>query len=270
MLSDDEFKLILDYFDRPWKGYRKVRKGVKKRIRRHMQTLNCATVRDYISTIATDDDQKRVAESCLLVTISRFFRDRRMWKQIEESIYPELIQHARNRIQIWSAGCASGEEAYSLAILWHRLTAHSDIRTKLKILATDVNPVCIERAKKGWFEKSSLKEVDPATIVAYFKKRPCKHQYEIHSCAKTPIRWQVDDLLTPNSTGPFHVIMLRNNLLTYYRGTQKEDAFQMILDRLIPGGYIMTGSHEKLPSKFSELFQRCQECPHIYQYPTQR
>lgn len=266
MLSDDEFKMILGYFNRPWKGYRKVRKGVKKRIRSHMRALNCSTAKDYISIIAADDDQKSVTESCLLVTISRFFRDRRMWKHIEDKIYPELIQNARNRIKIWSAGCACGEEAYSLSILWHKLTAHSDKRTQLEILATDVNPVCIERAQKGWFEKSSLKEVDPATIAAYFEKRPNKHQYIIHSCAKAPIRWQVHDLLTPISAGPFHIIMLRNNLLTYYKGTKKEDAFQMILDRLIPGGYMMVGSHENLPSKFAELFQRSNECPHIYQH----
>lgn len=126
MLSDDEFKMILDYFNRPWQGYRKVRKGVKKRIRRHMQDLNCSTARDYISIIAADKDQERITESCLLVTISRFFRDSRMWEYIEKTILPEFIENVRDQIQVWSAGCACGEEAYSLSILWHRLTAHNN------------------------------------------------------------------------------------------------------------------------------------------------
>ncbi len=267
MLSDDEFKMILDYFNRPWKGYRKVRKGVKKRIRRHMYGLNCSTARDYISIIAADKDQERITESCLLVTISRFFRDLRMWECIEKNILPEFIKNVCDQIQVWSAGCACGEEAYSLSILWHRLTtAHKNDDTRLNILATDVNPICIERARKGWFEKSSLKEMDPATIATYLKKIPGKRQYEVHSCAKSVIRWQIHDLFTPIAKGPFHIIMLRNNLLTYYQGTKKEDAFQMILDRLIPGGYIMIGSHEKLPTAFTGIFQRSRECPLIYRY----
>lgn len=266
MLSDDEFKMILNYFNRPWKGYRKVRKGVKKRIRRHMQELNCTSARDYISIIAADKDQKQITELCLLVTISRFFRDRRMWEYLETTILPEFIKNVCGQIQVWSAGCACGEEAYSFSILWHRLTAHNNNDARLNILATDVNPVCIERAQKGWFEKSSLKEMDPATIATYFKKIPGKSQYEVHSCTKPVINWQVHDLFTPVSKGPFHIIMLRNNLLTYHQGTTKEDAFQMILDRLIPGGFIMIGSHEKFPTAFTGIFQRSKECPLIYQY----
>ncbi|WP_289019492.1 CheR family methyltransferase [Desulfobacter postgatei] len=265
MLSDDEFKMILDYFNRPWKGYRKVRKGVKKRIRRHMQELNCRSARDYISIIAADKDQKSITESCLLVTISRFFRDRRMWEYLETTILPEFIKNVCDQIQVWSAGCACGEEAYSLSILWHKLTAYNN-DTRLNILATDVNPVCIQRAQKGWFEKSSLKEMDPATIATYFKKIPGKAQYEVHSCTKPAISWQFHNLFTPMTKGPFHIIMLRNNLLTYHQGTKKEYAFQMILDRLIPGGYIMIGSNEKLPTAFTGIFQRSRECPLIYQY----
>ena len=157
---------------------------------------------------------------------------------IEKTILPEFIENVRDQIQVWSAGCACGEEAYSLSILWHRLTAHNNNDTRLNILATDVNPVCIERAQKGWFEKSSLKEMDSATIATYFKKIPGKRQYEVHSCTKSVIRWQIHDLFTPITKGPFHIIMLRNNLLTYHQGTKKEDAFQTISDLLIPGGYI--------------------------------
>ena len=231
-----------------------------------MQKLGCLTVRDYLSVISTDKTQKKITESCLLVTISRFFRDRRMWECIDETILLGFIKNVRNRIRIWSAGCACGEEAYSLAILWHRLTAHADDDVQLEILATDVNPACIERAQIGWFEKSSLKEVDPVTMAAYFKKIPGKRQYEIHSCTKPLIRWQIHDLFTPISEGLFHIIMLRNNLLTYHQGKESKKAFQTILDRLIPGGYLMIGSHEKLPPAFAGSFERSSKCPHIYHY----
>ena len=78
MLTDSELKRILDHFNRPWKGYRRVRKGVKKRIRRHMKALGCSRPESYLSAISADKDQQKIAPSCLLVTISRFFRDLRM------------------------------------------------------------------------------------------------------------------------------------------------------------------------------------------------
>ena len=267
MLSDDEFKTVLNYFNRSWKGYRKVRKGVKKRIRRHMQELGCSTARDYLSIIAADDDQKKLTKSCLLVTISRFFRDRQMWEHLEKTIFPEFLHSDGDQFQFWSAGCACGEEAYSLSILWHRLlTDRSNQDTRLHILASDVNPVCIDRAQKGWFNKSSLKEVDPATLATYFKKIPGKHQYEVNADVRQFIRWQVNDLFSPISFGPFHIVMLRNNLLTYYRGKKRDDAFKNISNCLIPGGYMIIGSHEELPHAFTRVFKQSRECPLIYQY----
>ena len=111
MLSDTEFKVILNYFNRSWKGYRKVRKGVKKKIRRHMQVLDCSNIEDYLTVIASDQDQKKITESCLLVTISRFFRDRQLWECMAEIILPKLVRSFPDRIRVWSVGCACGEEA---------------------------------------------------------------------------------------------------------------------------------------------------------------
>ncbi len=266
MRSDTEFKIILDYFNRPWKGYRKVRKGVKKRIRRHMQVLGCSNVGNYLAVIASDRGQKKITESCLLVTISRFFRERHLWECMAETILPGLVRNFPDRIRAWSAGCACGEEAFSLSILWHRLSAQTDIDTQLDILATDVNPVCIERAQKGWYGKGSLKEVEASIMETYFRKIPGSSQYEVRSRVKQLIRWQVHDLFIPLFEGPFHIILLRNNLLTYHQGKDRDDGFQLILNHLVPGGYIVAGSHEALPPVFIGSFKRNRCCPLVYQY----
>ncbi|MEN8210742.1 MAG: CheR family methyltransferase [Thermodesulfobacteriota bacterium] len=266
MLSDTEFKMILDCFNRPWKGYRKVRKGVKKKIQRHMQELGCSNIRDYISIVALDSEQKKITESCLLVTISRFFRDHQLWICMAETILPVLEKEFPGQLRAWSAGCACGEEAFSLSILWHRLTAHKAVNLQMDIMATDVNPVCLERAQKGWYGKSSLKEVEALILETYFRKIPGSRQYAVRSFVKQLIRWQVHDLFIPLSEGPFHIIFLRNNLLTYYQGKEADDALQMILDRLIPKGYIVIGTHEKLPLLFIGSFKQNKCCPFIYQY----
>ena len=76
MLSDTEFRSLLEHLNRPWAGYRKVRKGVKQRVRRHMQNLACSTVEQYLVQLARQPAEMAACEECLRVTISRFFRDR--------------------------------------------------------------------------------------------------------------------------------------------------------------------------------------------------
>ena len=264
MLSDQEFRMVLDYFNRPWKGYRKVRKGIKKRIRRHMQAVGCSRVQEYLSILSNDENHRREAASCLLVTISRFFRDRRVWDCLGGTVLPELVTVSPERVRVWSAGCACGEEAYSLSILWHGSGLQRD--TRLHILGTDVNPVCLERARMGRYGKSSLKAVDEPTLQRCFKKVPGSRQYEIRDCVKAPIRWQLHELFSPMCSGPFHIILLRNNLLTYHRGKELADGFGLILERILPGGYLVIGAHERIPTGGDTALEQMPDAPCIYRY----
>ncbi|MEW6112375.1 MAG: hypothetical protein AB1664_09630, partial [Thermodesulfobacteriota bacterium] len=79
-MTDDEFRQILDHFRLSWHGYRKVRKGVKKRLAKHMHELQCKTGEAYLDKVTHDPDVKKHAEALLTVTISRFLRDRRLWE----------------------------------------------------------------------------------------------------------------------------------------------------------------------------------------------
>ena len=124
-----------------------------------MQVLDCSNIEDYLAVIASDKDQKKITESCLLVTISRFFRDRQLWECMAETILPELVRSFPDRIRVWSVGCACGEEAFSLSILWHRLTTQATIDTKMDILATDVNRCVLKKPKKAGTGKAALKKL---------------------------------------------------------------------------------------------------------------
>lgn len=95
-----------------WEGYRKVRKGVKKRISRHMQQLRCRTIDEYFSSLDRDEEVRKHCECLMTVSVSHFFRDRFLWKIIEDQILPGIIEESRENIKTWSAGCACGEEVY--------------------------------------------------------------------------------------------------------------------------------------------------------------
>jgi chemotaxis protein methyltransferase CheR len=260
-MDDNEFSELLKYFNRPWKGYRKVRKGVIKRLRRHMEELDCTTLEAYIAILEQNRTEYQKCQAHLLVTISRFFRDKQVWQHLENRLLPELVSYFPQELKTWSAGCACGEEPYSLAILWNRL----QFQTTLKIIATDANPLCLERARKGIFGKSSLKALSPEYISSCFN-RLSAHCYSILPHFQEPISWHEHDLLDAPPQSAFHLIFLRNNLLTYYQQPTLGRAAERIVKTLMPGGLLVIGAHEKLP-ELSIALIRDNLCPLIYHRP---
>ncbi len=250
-MDDDQFRQILDKFDLSWSGYRKVRKGVQKRIARHMRLLGVRTVEDLMHAANLDPDLKQQLERLLTVSISRFFRDRKLWQDLETHVLPELVRLSDTKARVWSAGCACGEEVYSLAILWDRFTS-AENPPELELIATDTNPDVLEKAKAGIYSKSSLKDVDPPTLERYFT--PAAGRFMVRDFPQTRVIWQMHDMITDAPPpGEFLLIFLRNNLLTYYEKDSRDAALHRILSRLVPGGFLVIGAHEKIPRQFHEL-----------------
>ncbi len=94
-MDDQQFRQLLNLFGFSWKGYRKVRKGVKKRINRHMKELGCRNMAAYLAELEKEDEARQHCELLLTVSISRFFRDREFWRTLEKKLLPELIRKKR-------------------------------------------------------------------------------------------------------------------------------------------------------------------------------
>lgn len=197
MLSDNEFRILLDQLNRSWTGYRKVRKGVKKRLRRHMLALGVTAIAPYLDRLTRDPEAKAACENCLRVTISRFFRDRQLWQALRSRILPDLVEWFPSPIRAWSVGCASGEEPYSLAMTWNELAPPAE----LELLATDVGRHCLERARAGIYTRGSLREIPGEIREKYFDSRKGGKQFLIRSHRLPPIRWRHHDLHDPLPEG---------------------------------------------------------------------
>ena len=122
-MDDEQFRQLLDFFELSWSGYRKVRKGVKKRVNRHMQSLGCRRTSYYLQLLREQPTCRRDCEQLMTVSISRFFRDRQLWTFLESNFLPEIAAGTSEPVAIWSAGCASGEEVYSFKIIWETAKA---------------------------------------------------------------------------------------------------------------------------------------------------
>jgi chemotaxis methyl-accepting protein methylase len=262
-MDDDQFRQLLDQLDFSWSGYRKVRKGVKKRISRHMQELNCPNVHAYLDLLNQRAELRQECEKRMTVSISRFFRDRQLWQALENDLLPRIIERRSQAVRVWSAGCARGEEVYSLKIVWDRLAKKYPQLPEIDIVATDIHSDYIDKARAGVYAKSSMREVSQEVREQYFEIRKSGNRFVIKAEYKKGIEWRVQDLFSDPPGSEFEMILLRNNLLTYYRTHLKTKGLKRILKALVPNGWLIVGSHEKLPSPVSDL-QRHSSIPWAY------
>lgn len=254
-MDDHQFQQLLDRFQYSWSGYRKVRKGVKKRISRHMSALDCSTIQDYLDLLSENDQVREECERRMTVPISRFFRDRQLWLGLEEEILPSIIEDKHNALKVWSAGCARGEEVYSFNIVWDRLKKVYDHLPELVILATDLNAELIEQAKVGIYNYSSLKEIPETIQKVYFEKKKKGNLFEVKGFLKENIQWKAQSFLTEPPGFNFDIIFLRNNLLTYHLDPLRKERVMAIINSLKPYGWLIIGVDEKLPEGIPDLIQ---------------
>jgi chemotaxis methyl-accepting protein methylase len=262
-MDDDQFRQLLDWFDFSWSGYRKVRKGVKKRISRHMQELKCSNINAYLDLLNKSAELRQDCEKRMSVSISRFFRDRQLWHDLADDVLPGMIETEKKALRVWSAGCARGEEVYSFKIVWDHLSKKYQQLPEIEIVATDIHPDYIDKARAGVYAKSSMKEVPPEVREHYFDIRKSGNRFDIKAVFKKGIEWKVQDIFSDPPGSSFDMIFLRNNLLTYYKAHLKIEGLKRVLKALAPAGWLIVGSHEKLPSAVSNV-QRHHSIPWAY------
>jgi chemotaxis protein methyltransferase CheR len=230
-----------------------VRKGVKRRISRHMQKLGCRSIEEYLECLDSDWELRRQFDSVMSVSVSRFFRDRVLWKMMEDHIVPEIVKENREKVRFLSAGCACGEEVYSFRIVWDIVCARLGCMSELEIFATDINQDYLDRAQEGVYSKGSLKEVPRELRVKYFTYFRKDGLYRIAPSIKEGISWKVHNVFKEPFEGDFQIILLRNGILTYYCDELRRSAFRKAMDSLSDDGYLIIGTHEKLPGNYKHL-----------------
>jgi chemotaxis protein methyltransferase CheR len=217
--------------------------------------LGLRDIENYLEVIDKDPDTRNACQELITVSVSRFFRDKKLWEILEKEILPDIAGMNECTIRAWSAGCASGEEVYSLKLIWESSRFNNSNFPELNITATDINPRYIKRAREGVYNSSSLREVPEHIRAKYFQKLPGKKLYQVDPAIKKDITWLVRDLFRDPPLGPFQIIFLRNNILTYYKEEMKKPIIDKIINSLATGAYLVIGSHEHLPHDFDKQLE---------------
>jgi chemotaxis methyl-accepting protein methylase len=261
-MNDDQFRQLLDDLGFSWQGYRKVRKGVMKRLVRHMRLLHISDAGDYLKRIRAVPEMRREAERLMTVPISRFFRDRPLWSAIKEKLLPDILSTDPACVRVWSAGCALGQEVYSFKMIWLLWEDGSGPLPPLILTATDMNQEYLDMAASGVYGSHISKDIPEACLKRFF--RYDGQHYFVADTLKRDISWQRHDLAgSIPMAGPFHLIFLRNNLLTYYKEGLREGPLGRIAETLTAGGYLIIGAREVMPLAGQKL-KRFEDYPGIF------
>jgi chemotaxis protein methyltransferase CheR len=233
-----------------WAGFRKVRGQVCKRLRRRASELGLPDADAYHAYLERHPEEWAVLDSLTHVTISRFNRDRGVFTLVESEVLPvlasEAMMYGAETVEAWSAGCASGEEAYTLAIIWQLALAHRFPGLALRILATDVDEAMLARARRGCYGAGSLREVpEPWRAAAFVRQGRCH-------CVRGEIRAVVrivrHDIRDRPPAGTFDLVLCRNLAFTYFDGAGQLSVVSRLGAALRPGGALAVGKHEALPA----------------------
>ena len=232
-----------------WRGFRRVRRQVCRRLQRRLTQLQLADLAAYRQHLDRHPAEWDVFDACCRITISRFFRDRHIYRLLEQDVLPQLAaqarEHARRGLRIWSAGCGSGEEPYSLSILWLHSTDPVSRQTGLDILATDADPGALRLALCACYPFSSVRDLPSDWLDAAFY--PGDGEYCLHDHYRQTVRFSQHDIRSAAPDGPFDLVLCRNLAFTYFDdGLQRETA-RHIAAVLRPGGLLVLGAHEHLP-----------------------
>ena len=249
-----------------YKGFRRVKRQVCRRIDRRMRTLNLSGLDEYKQYLMANNDEWHTLDQFCRIHISRFFRDAYVFNPMMSSIFPELgqtIKQEKGRIlSVWSLGCASGEEAYTFKIIWHALLQDRFPDISIQILGTDIDEHMLERARNGKYKKSSLKEM-PDYLIQYGFEISGEN-YCLNDRVKQGIEFLNQDVRNQMPQILFNIIACRNLIFTYYDLNLQQKLTQGLIKRLTPGGILILGKNESLPGDYPELVQH-NHCKLVYQ-----
>jgi two-component system CheB/CheR fusion protein len=218
---------------------------VQRRIERRMQLLHAPTLADYLTRLSTSPEEQTLLRRELLIPVTRFFRDAEAFEQLAECVIRPLLQAAdpAEPVRVWVACCATGEEAYSLAILFAEAFRRLGRTRPVKIFATDIEPQYIEHAASGAYPATIAAEVSSLRLRQFFVDRG--EQVVVRPEIRQMVIFARHNLVGDPPFTRMDLVCCRNALI-YLRPEAQEQALQRLQYALVPGGHLFLGPSESL------------------------
>lgn len=237
---------------------------LKRRIALRLHANKIESYLTYMRLLDKDPHEYDRLFATLCINVSEFFRDGPVWvtlRYLMDTVIQKKLQSPDRRLRIWSAGCANGEEPFSLAIVAREATRKIAHNLQVRIIATDIDKACLKFCEQAAYAKSSLANLDRLTVERYFKKQG--ELYVPEEELRSLVSFQYLDLTSSDFITDTDLILCRN-VFIYFDSCLQKKILSGFCDSLLPQGFLLLGKTEILPVESECMFDEIDGNARIY------
>ena len=221
-------------------------KCLRRRVAVRMRARGVHTYDDYARLLDRDAGEYDRLLDALTINVTKLFRNWEAYAALATHVVPELWARDTPSIRVWSAGCSSGHEPHSLAILFHRHAADTGMLRQLErvhVLGTDIDRTCLAAGQRGEYVEADFADTPPDLRERYFTATP---PFTVSPAIREMVRFERRDLLTTRPAARSYDLLVCRNVLIYFDRDTQLRLFDLFSETLAPGGYLMLGKVETL------------------------
>jgi chemotaxis protein methyltransferase CheR len=258
MEDDRQYKFLLDKIMRntniDFNGYRP--QFLKRRLQHRLNSAGCNNYWEYISLLNKDPKEYDRLIEVLTIKESYFFRDTKVFKLLENGIIPEIVSQKQangaKKIRTWSCGTATGQEAYSMAILLREVLGNRIKDFDIKVLGTDIDKDALEKAPWGSYDRRALRKMGPHLLFKYFTR--FQDRYVVSDPVRLLVSFQRHDIVSGIQKRGMDLVLCRN-LLIYFEKELQEQVLLKLHTALNPDGFLILGKTETITEQMRDYFE---------------
>lgn len=221
-----------------------------RRLERRVSINRFNSLEEYLIFLSESDKEKDTLYREMLIGVTRFFRDSEAFRSIEKKVLPNLDYDSKKGIRVWSVGCSTGEEVYSIAMQFLEHMSKSKIECDLKIFATDIDRQSLDVAGQGFYPDSIVSDVDPLLLAKYFTRK--ENGYQVNEDVRKVVVFATHNLLKDPPFSKLDLLVCRN-LFIYFKPEMQQRILSMFYYALNANGYLFMGNSESI-GEMSEAF----------------
>lgn len=245
---------------------------LERRIQKRIDETQTYSAIQYLEFLRNNENEWENLIDVLTVNVSQFFRDVLPFEIVSKKILPQFIHQNSNNlnksIRIWSAGCATGEEPYTMAIILKEWFQKNKMAITASIFATDIDQKALQKAEKGKFTLQQIEKVGFGLVQKYFSQE--EEWFIVDQTVKEMVNFSLFDLLSTQNYSPpdsiygaFDIVLCRN-VLIYFNKEYQKNIFSKLYKSLNTNGHLILGESETIPDEYSSRFKRENLCVKIF------
>lgn len=224
---------------------------IKRRLLSRMRSTNAADYNEYLRYLKANPPELEVLRKALTINVTEFFRDGDVYDILRKEVLPDLFAK-RKRLRIWCAGCSTGEEPYSIAMIIHEMMTQNK-ELSGQIFATDIDKIVLAKAQEGIYSQKAMAKLSESQIHRHFTKMP-DGNYQVKDHLKELIRFRPHDLMSGAPISRWLDLITCRNVTIYFTEKQKDDLARLFHGALVSDGYYIMGKTEYLGRQVENLF----------------